>query len=55
VPAVLKYQTPKLDQDVPSFLGFSCYYRKFIKSYARKVRPPNGLLIVDTQKKTKKI
>ena len=35
----------KIVKDVCSFLGFTGYYRRFIKNYARIARPLNDLLV----------
>ena len=58
VEAVKNWPVPKSIKDVRSFLGFTGYYRRFIKGYASIARPLNDLLIghsgpVKTKKKSK--
>ncbi|MCG7878320.1 MAG: hypothetical protein JAY78_18545, partial [Candidatus Thiodiazotropha taylori] len=43
--AIKTWAVPKSVKDVRSFLGFTGYYRKFIKNYAKIARPLNDLLI----------
>lgn len=53
---VLKeWPVPKSVKDVRKFLGFTGYYRRFIKGFASVVRPLNDLLVgCSTKKGTKK-
>ena len=44
VEAVKNWTVPKTVSDVQSFLGFTNYYRKFIKDYAKVARPLNVLI-----------
>lgn len=43
--AIKDWPVPHSVKDVRRFLGFSGYYRKFVKNYASIVRPLNDLLI----------
>ena len=43
--AVRNWPIPKCTKDVRKFLGFTSYYRRFIKRYASIVRPLNDLLV----------
>ena len=49
VEAVKNWTIPKTVTDVRSFLGFTNYYRRFIKDYAKVARPLN-ILISEIQK-----
>ena len=53
---VLKdWPVPKSVRDVRKFLGFSGYYRRFLKGFSSIVRPLNDLLVgIPTKKGTKK-
>ena len=44
VEAVKTWAIPKTVTDVRSFLGFTNYYRRFIKDYAKVARPLNALI-----------
>ena len=53
--AVKNWPVPTSVKDVRAYLGFTGYYRKFIKNYARIARPLNDLLVGQcTNKKEKK-
>ena len=54
--SVLKnWPVPKCIKDVRKFLGFAGYYRRFVKGFARIVRPLNDMLVgVSTKKPTRK-
>ena len=53
--AVLNWPVPKTVKQVRMFLGFTGYYRRFVKGYASIVHPLNDLLIGHpTNKKAKK-
>ena len=43
--AVKSWPIPKTVKDVRAFLGFTGYYRRFIRNYARIARPLNDLLV----------
>ena len=43
IEAILKWPQPRTVMDVRSFTGFTNYYRKFIKGYARIARPLHEL------------
>ncbi|MCG8031861.1 MAG: hypothetical protein JAZ03_06765, partial [Candidatus Thiodiazotropha taylori] len=45
IEAVKNWPVPKTTKDVRKFLGFTGYYRRFIKGYAAIARPLNDLLI----------
>lgn len=45
IEAIASWPIPKTTKDVRKFLGFTGYYRRFIKNYATIVRPLNDLLI----------
>ena len=42
--AVRRWPTPKTKKDVRSFLGFTGYYRRFIRGYAQIAKPLFGLI-----------
>ena len=44
--AVRDWPIPKSTKDVRKFLGFTGYYRRFVKGYAAIARPLNNLLVV---------
>ena len=46
---------PKTVTDVRSFLGFTNYYRRFIKDYAKVARPLNALISGENASKKKKM
>jgi len=52
--AVKSWPTPKSTKDVRKFLGFTGYYRRFVKGYASIVRPLNDLLVGHSSKKKTK-
>ena len=43
--AIKSWPIPKTVKDVRAFLGFTGYYRRFIRNYARIARPLNDLLV----------
>ena len=43
--ALKSWPVPKNIQEVQSYLGFTGYYRRFMKNYARIARPLNDLLV----------
>ena len=47
VEAILDWPAPTKVADLRSFLGLANYYRKFIKSYSKKVNPLTDLLKKD--------
>ena len=52
---VLKdWPIPKRLKDVRKFLGFTGYYRRFVKGFAAVVRPLNDLLVGNSMKKPTK-
>ena len=44
VEVVKKWPTPKSKKDVRAFLGFTGYYRRFIRNYAQVAKPLFGLI-----------
>ena len=44
VEAVLTWKAPKTDTQLMSLLGFTIFYREFIKGYADKVYPMQHLM-----------
>ena len=55
VETVKTWAIPKTVTDVRSFLGFTNYYRKFIKDYAKVARPLNALISGENPSKKKKV
>ena len=55
VEAVKTWAIPKTVTDVRSFLGFTNYYRRFIKDYAKVARPLNALISGENASKKKKL
>ena len=55
IEAVKNWTTPKTVTDVRSFLGFTNYYRRFIKNYAKVARPLNILISGENATKKKKL
>jgi transposase InsO family protein len=51
IAAVKSWPVPKSIKEVRQFLGFTGYYRRFIKGYASVVKPLNNLLIGHSTKK----
>ncbi|MCG8049379.1 MAG: RNase H-like domain-containing protein, partial [Candidatus Thiodiazotropha endolucinida] len=51
IQALKDWPVPKCLKDVRKFLGFTGYYRRFVKGFARIVRPLNDLLIGNSTKK----
>ena len=55
IEAVKSWPIPKCTKDIRKFLGFTGYYRRFVKDYATIARPLNDLLIgYSTNPKAKK-
>ena len=44
IDAVTAWETPKNADDIRKFLGFTGYYRRFVKNYAQIAKPLNDLL-----------
>ena len=55
VEVVKTWAIPKTVTDVRSFLGFTNYYRRFIKDYAKVARPLNVLISGENAPKKKKL
>ena len=55
VEVVKTWAIPKTVTDVRSFLGFTNYYRRFIKDYAKVARPMNALISGENASKKKKL
>ena len=51
IEAIRKWPTPKTVTDVRSFTGFTNYYRKYIKGYAKIARPLHELTSGENSKK----
>ena len=54
IEAILKWPQPKTVTDVRSFTGFTNYYRKFIKGYAKIARPLHELTSGENAKRKHK-
>ena len=54
IEAILKWPRPKTVTDVRSFTGFTNYYRKFIKGYAKVTRPLHELTSGENAKQKNK-
>ena len=52
---ILEWPQPKTVTDVRQFLGFTNYYRKFIKQYAQVANPLNKLISGENAKKNNKM
>ena len=50
---VKNWTTPRIVMDIQSFLGFTNYYRRFIKDYAKVARPLNILISGEIASKKK--
>ena len=55
IEAIRNWPVPKTVTDVRSFAGFTNYYRKFIKDYAKVARPLNELISGDNAKKKRQL
>ena len=55
VEAVKNWTVPKTVTDIRSFLGFTNYYRQFIKDYTKVARPLNTLIWGENAVKKKKL
>ena len=55
VEAVKTWAIPKTVTNVRSFLGFTNYYRRFIKDYAKVARPLNALISGENASKKKRL
>ena len=55
VEVVKTWAIPKTVTDARSFLGFTNYYRRFIKDYAKVARPLNALISGENASKKKKL
>ena len=51
IEAIRNWPTPKMVTDIGSFTGFTNYYRKFIKGYAKIARPLHELTSGENGKK----
>ena len=54
IEAVRNWPVPKTVTQVRSFLGFTNYYRRFIKGYAKVAKPVNNLIQGENSKKKNK-
>ena len=55
IEVIRNWPVPKTVTDVRSFAGFTNYYRKFIKDYAKVARPLNELIFGDNAKKKRQL
>ena len=55
VKAIKNWTIPETVTDVQSFLGFTNYYRRFIKDYTKVARPLNVLVSGENASKKKKL
>lgn len=52
IAAIEKFQRPTNMQQLQSFLGLKCFYRKFVASYAKIVKPLYELLVIKSKDST---
>lgn len=53
IEAIQRWEVPTRKKEVQAFLGFANYYRRFIRDYARRVKPLTELTKGGTSKGTK--